>query len=569
MKRNKKDARSTRCVLVVARRKWPTCLQAGLLAALGVEAVAVVVHTVFADLGHPGVHVVVVVVAVGVVLDVVGPFEPARDDGVEAVGPVAIEVAVEVPDGAVHRAVLVHLAVAVVVDGVAVLVRVRVDIHVHVVAVGAAHRVGVVAVAVDVGPVAAVAVLVLAVVGGFAGPRVDDGRGVVAVDGRGVPVPVVVGVQADRVGRVDMAVAVVVDAVVAALGLVWVGVGVLVVAVGVVHHPSRDDLAGVDEVGAVAEAVPVSVRVPVHEEHGVVDETVAVVVRAVAALGGARVDARVRVVAVGGVVDVAIRGLADLDGLETVAVAVAIGVGVERHGDVLVHLAVAVVVDAVADLRVAREAAGLDIVAVGGVVDVAIRGLAGLGDLETVAVAVTVRVHVEHVLDVLVHAVVAVVVHAVALLVRVGVDGRVAVVAIPALEVVVARDVVSVVDDDDIVGRAVAVDVAVEAPGLLLRLAGVDDDLAGVDDLGVVVADVAGAIAIHVGLAGVGVLGAVVPVVVDAVAVHVDPAAREGHEEEGHEEQGDPAHENLRIGGGWNHVRFPWHWGEGSISTCF
>ena|GEM_PF-4101223 len=183
----------------------PAPLVAGVLEPLVDRAVAVVVAPVV-ELGRAGVDGDVVVVAVVVVLD--PPRGAGRDVGerVRLVG-VAVVVAVFVAvagdgGGLVFADVpLVDHAVAVVVVAVADLGRAGVDVRVVVVAVlvgvvAVVVRVGVRVVALRVrGVEPAVAVVVLAVVAGLVGPRVDVLVVVVAVAvGHGPAVAVVVDV---------------------------------------------------------------------------------------------------------------------------------------------------------------------------------------------------------------------------------------------------------------------------------------------------------------------------------------------------------------------------------------
>lgn len=275
----------------------------------------------------------------------------------------------------------------------------------------------------------------------------DQGeRGVVAAAG----VAVVVGVHA-----VDGFVAVVV-----------VDGRVLGVAVAAVLHVDRalgvEDVvggrigvAGPEGVQRIAVLVAVGVRVPVGEvllRGRVVDLAIAVVIHPVAVIvGRAGVDLRVGVVAVRVVADVA-RLLAPVEAVVRVAVFVAVAVHVpgrrplvQEVGVLVVGQAVAVVVDAIADLAGVRVDGVVGVVAVA--VDIGgVRGLIAGQDLG-VAEAVAVGVGVPGVLQVIrdlvfiVDQAVAVVVDAIADLFGVGADRGVHVVAVAvvlAVAVVIA-----------------------------------------------------------------------------------------------------------------------------------
>ena len=146
--------------------------------------------------------------------------------------------------------------------------------------------------------------------------------------------------------------------------------GVGVVAVVEVVHVAFGQAAGEDRVLGVAVRVAVSVSVPggpradVDAVVLVIDQLVAVVVHAVTDLLCIRVDQRIGVVAVLRVVDVAIRGLAGLDGAVWITVAVVVAVGVVGVPRPFVDLAVAVVVDLVAVLFCTRVHFGIAVVAV-------------------------------------------------------------------------------------------------------------------------------------------------------------------------------------------------------------
>ena len=251
---------------------------------------------------------------------------------------VAVAVAVGVPGGGAgdRVVVVVHQAVAVVVQLVADLGRVGVDV-----------RVGVVTVRVVVHPART-------------GLTVQD-----ADVGVAEAIPVGVGIPGGLEALVGHAVAVVVDVVAGFVGTrVYGAVGV--VAVSVIRDPALPGVAAVGAVGWVAVAITIGVGVPDLVQI-LVDGPVAVVVHPIAALGSAREGLRVAVVAVGGIVCGALGGVAGQHGAVQVAVAVAIGVGVpgQRVAGVFVHQAVAVVVDPVAELFGAGVDAGVAVVAVG------------------------------------------------------------------------------------------------------------------------------------------------------------------------------------------------------------
>ena len=215
--------------------------------------------------------------------------------------------------------------------------------------------------------------------------HLDPGAGVLALGDHGVGVAVAVVVrvlvEGGHRGALGAAVLVVRDAVAV---LVGVGVvtdlrvrgadgGVAVVAVGVVQHQVGGGLAGLHAgVRGVSEAVAVRVEVPGLLGLGldlvvlVVDQTVAVVVYAVADLDGLGPGVGVQIVAVAVDLDEAVRGLAgDLAGRGG---ADPVAVGVQEEGDlvrgVLVGVAIAVVVDAVADLDAVGVCVSVVVVAV-------------------------------------------------------------------------------------------------------------------------------------------------------------------------------------------------------------
>ncbi len=204
-----------------------------------------------------------------------------------------------------------------------------------------------------------------------------------------------------------------------------VGGGVGIVAVQVVLHVSEWRRTGNERDQRIAESVAVRVAEPGGRIDRVVlvDLPVAVVVEAVADFRGAWERDDACVVTVGRVVDEAI-GLLALHELGRAAVAVAVEIGVPRgHVDrVGVDIAVAVVVEAVADLDSTRMRGRVLVVAVRVVGDVLADRRAGVLRDERIAEAVLVLVGVIGRLDALVDLPVAVVVNVVAHLGLAGVD---------------------------------------------------------------------------------------------------------------------------------------------------
>jgi hypothetical protein len=160
------------------------------------------------------------------------------------------------------------------------------------------------------------------------------------------------------------AAAVLVDAVLDQLGGGGTDPGAAVVAVRAVGDIAPGQLAGGEQALWIPEAVPVQVQMAVLSGRGVpvvvciVDEPVAVVVAAVAGLGGARVDPGQVVPAVPALHGGAFGLHAGLGRGVAVSVAVPVAVHVEGGGRsrvqivvVVVDEAVAVVVEPVADLR--------------------------------------------------------------------------------------------------------------------------------------------------------------------------------------------------------------------------
>ena len=386
---------------------------AGVAGAVRVDdAVAVVVDAV-AGLGRVRMGLVAGVVAVAVVGDVCLGSCAGGGGGVGVAEAIGIEV--REPDQCVHSIGLVDGVVAVVVDAVARLGCVGVDFGVSVVAVvsedrmlggeGACDRRSrqvAVAVAVHVlgpprgvgcigfvdGPVAVVVEAVAELLRCWADPRcgvvavsalVGRGGGLLARDHRLVAPAVGVEVDEPRLGVrgvrfVRRAVTVVVDAIAALrrLGMDVRAAVVTVVSLGQVAWGSDAALVGL---GGVSVAVGVVVSEPrglVHRA-GLVHGFVAVVVRAVAALGRARVSGRRAVVAVGAVGDHPLGGGACFHRGCPVSEAVQIRVDEPEEGvdRVLVGIAVTVVISVVAALGRGRVGRSDGVVAVACVTDVA------------------------------------------------------------------------------------------------------------------------------------------------------------------------------------------------------
>jgi hypothetical protein len=358
---------------------------------------------------------------------------------------------------------------------------------------------------------------------------------------------------------VRVAVAVVVVAVVAVLGSIRADVVLAIVAVFVVVDVGARLVTGIRRGRARAVAVAVAVVVPGVRVHGVVvHRSVAVVVRAVADLRRAGVDGAVAVVAVVVVGHVA-RGLAaGVAGRGAVPLAVAVRIPVEGRLDTLVDVAVAVVVDLVADLGLAGVRVLLAVVAVfvtgvvvravhlahvvavfvgtldGGAIRVAVAVRVQVAGLETIAVLVDLvarhlgftRVHVGvGVVAVLVVVDVArrhiagvrrVVEVAEAILVVVGVPGRRVrrVVLVRVAVAVVVRAVADLVHIGvHVCVAVVAVLVVAHEVGRLLTGTGVD--------LGVAEAVAISVLEPDVGVEGVVVVHHAIAVTVDLVAVLV------------------------------------------------
>ncbi len=139
----------------------------------------------------------------------------------------------------------------------------------------------------------------------------------------------------------------------------------LVVAVRGVGDVTGRGVAGVRERICVTEAVAVGVGIP-RLADVLIRLSITVVVEPVADLRGRRVGRGIGVVAVGGVRDVSGGLAAGLDRGGGVAVAVAVAVAIEGDAHPLVHLAVAVVVEPVADLLRGWADGRVSVVAVGG-----------------------------------------------------------------------------------------------------------------------------------------------------------------------------------------------------------
>ncbi len=216
---------------------------------------------------------------------------------------------------------------------------------------------------------------------------------------------------------------------------------VFVVAVLVVGDEADGHGAGHPRDRGVAEEVTVAVLVP-RGQQPLVDAAHAVVVDAVADLGGGGLHRGVRVVAVAAAFGAAVAHPAVGERGRVVAVAVAVGVNPDGEVQAVVGFAVAVVVDAVADLVRVRVRRGIVVVAVVAVRDPAGTGRAAHFGLDRGAEAVAVAVGVQRLPNAFVVHAVAVVVFAVADLRRAGEAARV--------------DVVTVVGVVDVAGACLA-----------------------------------------------------------------------------------------------------------------
>ena len=216
---------------------------------------------------------------------------------------------------------------------------------------------------------------------------------------------------------IDEAVAVVVDCVAGFLGA-GVDLSSVVVAIGAVRDRHGVGAATLDRTVGVSVAVAIGVG-----EEGsaqvLVDVAIAVVVQAVADLAHPGVDLRAVIVAVEVVLDeeallFADLGIAGQDHDVRVAIAIDVTVCPEGRGDALVDVIIAIVVEFVADLFHARVDAGLGVITVGVVGDVAFGSAAGLDHLTCIAEAVCIDVRVEELQGTLVCSDVAVVVDPIA-----------------------------------------------------------------------------------------------------------------------------------------------------------
>ncbi len=235
------------------------------------KRLAVVDGAVHAAGVEGGTHRGVVVVAVSGLLGVVQAGGLA-DTGAVGGDPVPVSVVVVVVVLAVIGEGVVGLGITVVAVGrVAVLVHPGVDQEVGVVTVRGIHH----------------------AVEGVGHAVATRAGGSIAV---AITVQVVVA-TAKSIGVVRVPIAVIVVGGVAGLGTAWMDSVQGIVAVGAVRDIAAGRCAGVCRHCCVSEAVAVHIRVE-GGGHVLVDVPVAVVVHLVADLGGARVDARVGVVAV-------------------------------------------------------------------------------------------------------------------------------------------------------------------------------------------------------------------------------------------------------------------------------
>jgi len=443
---------------------------------------------------EPGVRIVTITAVLNVACGLI-----AGDHGF-GIAAVVVMIAVEVPSGHVDCIVLIRGTVTIVVHTVAVLGSTRIGAGIDVIAVGGVSHVTARHVAGDDG-VGAVAKAIMI--------HVD-------VPGGGV----------DSITAINGTVAVVIQTV---ADLVGVGVDrrVEIVTVSGIGHIARGGRTVPNLRQRIPEGIPVVVQIPVGHVIGIhVRVAVAIVIKAIADLGGVGVDTRIGVITVTVHNRVARGHFAGRGGdVGTEAVAVRVLVPGGDIGSVVVDHVVAVVVETITNFLVAREDVGLGIVAVGGVGDVVHRGLTGLDGLVHVAEVVAVRVLVERGSDVFVGDIVAVVVDRVANFGRTWIDVRIAVVAVGGVDHVVGRSL----DADERDTRVtVTIAVAVEIPGGGLETGIIRTSVIDAGVLGIVfrITYVTNTVIILVGLIGIGLLGTVVGVVRDAVPILVGPTAR-------------------------------------------
>jgi hypothetical protein len=230
---------------------------------------------------------------------------------------------------------------------------------------------------------------------------------------RALRVAIAIAIAVDVVGRsiqrallIDKAVAVVV-ALIAVLGGAGVTLGTLIVAVRVVGGEPVRGLTAFFPYKRVAIPIAIAIGVPACGSDdslrvGVVDGVIAVIVDSVADFGRSRSATAVRVVAVIGVENIAIRCNTALDGEVRVVGAIPIGIGIAIPGGIAHHVGVgvvdgtvAVVVNAVvAILLSTRMNGGSTVIAVTGLRGVALRGFTVRGRHRDLAIAVAVAVAV-------------------------------------------------------------------------------------------------------------------------------------------------------------------------------
>jgi hypothetical protein len=438
----------------------PIRVERGLRARVGARiriirhAVAVLVGVrAVTDLGRVGADGRVAVVAVISVVGVAAGLTAARGRRRRSVA-VSIAVRVLPPLDRIGRIGLVRGAIAVVVCPVTQLRRRRVDVPVGVVAVRCVRD------------VAGRADISIRTPTGIRGVRALGQRGT-----RGVAVAVLVEIRVPVRTRLIVAdVAVVVDAVTAHLDFTGVDAGVGVVAVVGVPAVAGGLLTGRGGLSHLTVGVTIGIR-PIGSVGCRVDTAVVVIAVAVAVLVDIRVvtdlirigmDVRIRIVAVGVRGDVALRGFTAGGHEVLVTEAVLVGIQEELLSTtriwIVVHVAVAVVVDLIALLGCVRVGQRIIVVTVVRRRHVLIRLLAGHGDVHRIAVAIAIGIRVELPHDTLVDITVAVVVLAVADLLTIGVPRGVSIVTVPlVLGVAIAITVTVGIIDTGLRATAVGV----------------------------------------------------------------------------------------------------------------
>ena len=401
------DIRKTPAHLVIDRDGEGTLVHT-LVQAIGLidRAIAILVHAVAADFERARVGPRIRIIAVRVVLEIAEGLL-AGIHGVLGVA-VAITVAVRVPGAGVQSIRLVKRAVAVGVHAVAVFVGTREGVNTGVVAVRAIDRV----------------------------PRRNRAGNQAHAH---IPVAITIAVRVPGAGvqgiiLVHFAVAVTVHAIAVLIGT-REGVNTGVVAVRIVRHVAFRSTAGFRRGKGIAVAVAIAIR-EVHRTKILVHRAVAVVVQGIAVLTRVWMNIGSDVVAIRVICHRTRRRVAR-NGIHTgIAIAVTVEVlvpGTGIRGIIFIDHAVAVIVHAVAQLDRTRVGRALAVIAVRVVHHITQGGVAGSGVHAGIAVAITVAVRVPGagVQSIrLVKRAVAVIVHAVAVLISIGIDGRISIIAI-------------------------------------------------------------------------------------------------------------------------------------------